>query len=388
MVEIVRLCGEYKAWTELNEYITLIAKKRSQSKQAITKMVQAAMELVDATPTRSTKTELINTLRRVSEGKIYVEVERARLVRILAKMKEEDGEIAEAAKLLQDVQIETVGSMDAKEKIDFILEQMRLTLDAHDFVRAVIISRKITTRSLQDKEHQDLKIRYYNLLIRYHTHKKDYLEICRDHQAIYDTPKVRENPDLWVEQLQYMVLYVILAKFDNHQHDLMHRINTDKNLDEKPMVVFKTILRLFTGTQLINWPEFQQLYGPGLAQHPVFSQHKERMEDLHNRVIEHNLRIIAKFYSRIHIRRLASLLYLDEAKVESFVSDMVISKTITAKIDRIDSVIDFKKHNVGEDNAVLNDWSHDIQELLQLVEKTNHLINKDYMIHQAKKGKK
>lgn len=372
----------------MNEYITLIAKKRSQSKQAITKMVQAAMTLIDQTPSREAKTELINALLKVSEGKIYVEVERARLVKILSAMKEEDNEIAEAARLLQDVQIETVGSMDAQEKIDFILEQMRVTLDANDYVRAIIISRKITTRSLLVKDHQDLKIRYYTLLLRYHSYKKDYLEMCKDHQAIYTTPKVQDDAKLWTEQLQHMVLYVILAKFDNHQHDLMHRIASEKKMEEKSMTLFKSLLKQFTSTQIINWPEFQQVYGQNLTQHPVFSQHKERIEDLHNRVVEHNLRIIAKFYTNIHIRRLATLLHLDEAKAESFVSEMVTSKTISAKIDRIDGIIEFKQ-STGEDNDVLNDYSHDIQDLLQLVEKTNHLINKDYMIHQAKKkGKK
>lgn len=387
VVEIVRLCGQYKAWNELNEYITLIAKKRSQSKQAITKMVQSAMTLVDETPNRETKTELINALLKVSEGKIYVEVERARLVKILAAMKEEDGEIAEAARLLQDVQIETVGSMEAKEKIDFILEQMRVTLDANDYVRAVIISRKITTKSLLVPEHQDLKIRYYELLLRYHSYKKEYLEMCRDHQAIFDTPKVREDASLWTPQLQHMVLYVILAKHDNHQHDLLHRIAAEKKMEESSMSLFRSLIKQFTSTQLINWPEFEQVYGGSLSQHVVFAQpqHKEqRIQDLHNRVVEHNLRIISKFYTNIHIRRLASLLHLDEAKTENFVSEMVTSKTISAKIDRIDGVIVFKQ-STGEVNDVLNAYSHDIQDLLQLVEKTNHLINKDYMIHQAKK---
>lgn len=388
VVEIVKLCGEYQEWSSLNEYITLIAKKRSQSKQAITKMVQAAMELIEQTPSKEVKTDLINTLRKVTDGKIYVEVERARLVRTLAKMKEEDGAVAEAAKLMQDVQIETVGSMEAKEKIDFILEQMRLTLDAHDYVRALIISRKITARSLLDEEHQDLKIRYYNLLIRYYTEKKDYLEICKAHQSIYDTPKVKENTALWVDQLQHIALFIILAKYDNQQSDIIHKVKLDKNFDEPPMALFKALLKQFTSTQIINWPEFQQVFASALSQHPVFSgAHKERLDDLHNRVIERNLRIIAKYYTRIHLNRLAQLLYLEDAKTEKFVSDMVTSKTILAKLDRIDGVIEFKQVASSEDNEVMNDWAHDIQDLLQLVEKTNHLINKDYMIHQAKKKK-
>lgn len=37
--------------------------------------------------------------------KIYVEIERARLTRILSKMKEDEGNISEAAKVLQELQV-------------------------------------------------------------------------------------------------------------------------------------------------------------------------------------------------------------------------------------------------------------------------------------------
>ena len=40
--------------------------------------------------------ELIDTLRTVTEGKIYVEVERARLTHRLSMMKEAEGKIEEA----------------------------------------------------------------------------------------------------------------------------------------------------------------------------------------------------------------------------------------------------------------------------------------------------
>ena len=63
------------------------------------------MKFVDVTPDKKTKLELIDTLRTVSAGKIFVELERARLTKILAEIKENDGDIAGAAETLQDVQI-------------------------------------------------------------------------------------------------------------------------------------------------------------------------------------------------------------------------------------------------------------------------------------------
>ena len=61
--------------------------------------------------------ELIDTLRTVTEGKIYVEVERARLTHRLSMMKEAEGKIEEASKIMQELQVETYGSMDRKEKV-------------------------------------------------------------------------------------------------------------------------------------------------------------------------------------------------------------------------------------------------------------------------------
>lgn len=75
-----------------------------------------------------------------------MEVERARLTRRLAQIQEERGNISEAAKILQDQQVETFGSMDKREKVEFILEQMRLCLANHDYVRTQIISKKISVR--------------------------------------------------------------------------------------------------------------------------------------------------------------------------------------------------------------------------------------------------
>ena len=54
---------------------------------------------------------------------------------------------------------------------------------------------------------------------------------------------------------------------------------------------------------------------------------------------------------------------------------MVIEKTISAKIDRIEGVVKFKQPK--ESNDVLNSWSNDTGNLLSLVEKSVHFINKE-----------
>lgn len=90
--------------------------------QVIQAFVRQAMGYLDQT-SEETKVKLIKSLLSVTEGKIFVEIERARLTRKLAAIKEANGEISEAADILQEVAVETYGAMAKTEKIAFILEQ-------------------------------------------------------------------------------------------------------------------------------------------------------------------------------------------------------------------------------------------------------------------------
>jgi 26S proteasome regulatory subunit N5 len=108
VIAIMQLCYEARAWKTLIEQILVLSKRRSQLKQAVSAMVQQAMQYIDDTPDLDTRIELIETLNNVSAGKIYVEIERARLIRKLAKIKEEQGQVAEAAELMQEVAVRAV----------------------------------------------------------------------------------------------------------------------------------------------------------------------------------------------------------------------------------------------------------------------------------------
>ncbi|KAG5723726.1 hypothetical protein E4T56_gene15698, partial [Termitomyces sp. T112] len=100
---------------------------------------------------------------------------------------------------------------------------------------------------------------------------------------------------------------------------------------------------------------------------PVFNSEK-RWEDLHTRVIEHNIRVVAEYYTRITLTRLTSLLDLTVKQTEETLARLVVSGTIWARIDRPAGIISFRNKRSAED--VMNDWSSDMQKLLGLVEKT------------------
>lgn len=69
---ILELLFEAKDYTQLREHILLLAKRRSQLKQAIQAFVRQAMGYLDKLPNQQEQVELIKTLQIVTEGKVSV----------------------------------------------------------------------------------------------------------------------------------------------------------------------------------------------------------------------------------------------------------------------------------------------------------------------------
>jgi 26S proteasome regulatory subunit N5 len=405
VTDILLLCFTAKDWKMLNEQILNLSKKRGQLKQAVTAMVQQSMQYIDQTPDIETRIELIKTLSDVSAGKIYVEIERARLIKNLAKIKEEQGLIAEAADLIQEIAVETFGAMAKTEKIAFILEQVRLCLDCKDYVRAQILSRKISPRvfnvdpskekkkpkegdSLIEKAPADipslleLKRIYYELMIRYYTHNNEYLEICRSYKSIYEIPSIRENTAQWIPVLRKICWYLVLAPHDPMQSSLLNATLEDKNLSEIPN--FRLLLKQLVTMEVIDWTSLWNMYKDEFENEKNMlggSLGDKAAEDLRQRIIEHNILVVSKYYSRITLKRLAELLCLSIQDAEKHISEMVVSKALVSKIDRPMGVVCFQ---VAKDsNDILNSWATNLETLLELVEKSCHQIHKETMVHKA-----
>ncbi|KOB70960.1 Proteasome 26S non-ATPase subunit 12, partial [Operophtera brumata] len=281
-------------------------------------MVQECYTYVDNTPDKDTKIKLIETLRTITEGKIYVEVERARLTHILAKMREEENNVAEAAKIIQELQVETYGSMDKREKVELILEQMRLCLAIKDY---------------------ELKEKFYRLMIAVDQHNSAYLSVCRHFRAL--------GQDAVTDALVGSVVFLILAPYDNEQSDLTHRVNEDKELDKLPE--YKQLLGLFINPEIIRWNILCSTYEKMLRATPYFNSSDEkgveRWNDLKNRVVEHNIRIMSIYYTRISVKRMSELLGLSETETEDALSALVVTSVVRAKIDRPAGVVHFRSRS-------------------------------------------
>lgn len=64
---------------------------------------------------------------------------------------------------------------------------------------------------------------------------------------------------------------------------------------------------------------------------------------------------------------------------EEFLCQLVVSGTVTARMDRLEGVVNFG--TTPEHSQLLNSWSESLHHLMALVNKTTHLINKEEMVH-------
>ena len=108
---------------------------------------------------------------------------------MIVKNKEGENDILEAANILQEVQVETYGSMDKREKLEFILYQMKIMLKKKDFVRFFIISKKINENNINDDEIADLKVTFYSYMAIYFNNENKFAECCRCYRIIWETLK-------------------------------------------------------------------------------------------------------------------------------------------------------------------------------------------------------
>ena len=308
--------------------------------------------------------------------------------------------------------------MSRREKTEFILDQVNLCIEANDWTQAGITSKKVSPRYFarkpkktpeqlekerkerEEKEKKrsvddpppepeddvtDLKLRYYEQQVILAKHEDKYLDVCKHYMQVLDTPAVEEDREKLRAVLQRVAFFIILAPYDNEQHDLLHRIKADLRYATLPHE--SQLLRLFTLHEIMRWPMVAKQFAPYLCDTDVFDSASgqsgdakayQRWQDLRKRVIEHNVRVVAKYYTRIQMPRLTQLLDLTEDETEKYISELVTSKTIYAKIDRPAHIVSFAKPRDADD--VLNEWSGNMKSLLGLLERIDHLITKEEMM--------
>jgi 26S proteasome regulatory subunit N5 len=149
---------------------------------------------------------------------------------------------------------------------------------------------------------------------------------------------------------------------------------------------FVTSLNYFTTPEIIKQPFSNQAV---LETHPSLSKfvklnpsiEEHFVNDLKIKTIQHNIRVIAKYYKRIRLARFSELLNLTRDEIEDYLSDLSSEGDIHIKIDRPSGIVTFQQPKQPEE--VLSEWSSDVSKMLNLMESTCHLINRENMVYKA-----
>ncbi|KAF8579030.1 hypothetical protein K439DRAFT_1395051 [Ramaria rubella] len=412
---LLTLAHQARNYKILNTNLILLSKKHGQLKSVVQAIVELTMTWLEEIREREgleTWLELVQALREVTEGKIFLETPRARVTLLLAHYHEALSKsttqtspspqecLQTASDLLSDLQVETYSSMERREKTEFLLEQMRLLVRVAknkdtqankakegrsvgqegagagaglvdgeaEWVKVRVGGRKVNEGFLKEKANEDLKLKFYDLMIQYSLHQTAYLEVAKHYYKIWETPSIKgDEAGKGRQALEYIVYYVVLASHDNEQSDMLHHLFADPALLK--LELHYNLVKCFTTRELMRWPGIEGIYGPTLRTTTVFGEGGEkRWEDLHTRVIEHNIRVVSHYYTRIRLSRLQTLLDLSPQQTEETLSRLVVSGSIWARIDRPAGVVSFREKRSAED--VMNEWSSDMSKLLGLVEKS------------------
>ena len=389
--------NDFENFLKLIEYLT---QRRNQSRESISAMIKYCnSDIIPNLKDEEKLKKLLDVIIKVTEGKIFVELEYSIAIRKMAEIHIKNNNLEEAAKLIQDVQIEAFGSLERDYKVDYILFQMETLMLKGDYIRTLIVSNKIHKNHLNDETFELLKIRFYQLMIKYYIHEKKYLDVSKSYKILYDfiheindkldkmqknkieiKPKVIENyinakkeNDL-NELFQNYVLYLSICPPELETRNMYNelKLNYKKELDENKIILYIVKTHLSDDIVIIN----DNLFG-NYIKCKVFEEDKELLNLFRKYWIQHNLLIFSKFFSKVYLNRISEMTSVSIEEIESELADMVVNNYIYAKINRIENIVNFQKKM--EHHDVLDELNYDLRKMLEGLEQTCHLINKEYL---------
>ena len=399
---ILQKRNDFQNFLKIFEYLT---QRRNQSRESIIYMVKNCLnEILPNLKNHKDSTDLLQTIIKVTEGKIFVEYEYSQAIRKMTEIYLMNNKIVEAAKLIQDVQIEAFGSLENDYKVDYILFQMQVLLEKGDYVRTLIVSNKIKRNHLDDDGFELLKIRFFRLMIEYFMHEKKYIDVSKSYKTLYDfvksindklidieknnkeiKPKIIENylkinkeNDL-KKLFENYVLFLSICPPELETKNMLNEliIKYKKELDKDENILYIVEKRLSDDIILIDNNLFNKY-----KDYEIFKKNPDLIKLFRKHWIQHDLSLFEKFFAKIHIKRINDMTLIPVDEIEKEIADMVVNNYIYAKINRIEKIVNFRKKTDYHD--VLDNFNYDMDNMLKKIEETCHLINKEYLKYNIK----
>ena len=387
--------------------LSSLNKKRSQSREAVISIVKYALNEVYDTLNEEEKLKLLSTIIEITEGRIFVEFEFSVAIKRLTEIHLSRGDINEAAKCIQDIQIETFGSLERGYKVEYILFQMQILLKKEDYIRAMIVSNKINRRHLNEEGLEKLKFEFYELMIKYYTHEEKFIDASKSFKILYDSIKEFEiklennssnaipqkslaNIEHLVNNLSKNKLFVNYVMFlsicppELETKNMFNELNLfyKKDLEQNSDMLIVVKKRLSDDVVYIDNNFLERFITFPIFANDVYANAEKRWKLFRKFWVQHNLVIFEKYFSQVRMEKIASMAGTDIKEVETELADMVINSYIYAKINRIASTVNFRRRQDTGDK--LNDLNSDLTRMLEKLENTCHLIHKENLKYDIK----
>ena len=406
ILEILHSRNDFQNFLKLFEYLT---QRRNQSRESIISMVKHCInEILPNLKNNKDSSDLLNTIIRVTEGKIFVEYEYSQAIRKMTEIHLMNNQIAEAAKLIQDVQIEAFGSLENDYKIEYILFQMQVLIEKGDYIRTLIVSNKIKRNHLDDEGIELLKIRFFRLMILYYIHEKNYIGTSKCYKILYDFVKLindklvnveRNNKEIKPKIIENYIQikkendlqnlfenYVLFLSICPPELETKNMLNElllkyKKELDKNGNILFIVEKRLSDEIIVIDNNLFNRF-----KQFEIFTKNPDLIKLFRKFWIQHDLSLFEKFFAKIQIKRISEMTSVPEDEIENEIADMVVNNYIFARVNRIEKIVNFRKKTDYHDE--LDNYNYDMDNMLKKIEETCHLINKEYLKYGIKQENK
>lgn len=399
---LLQITKEHKTVDEIINVFTFILARRAQQKPAIIKAVEICVTFINEfkETQKEAYEKLSKTVCNQTEGKVFVDLQRAKIVKEYSLYLEENERLEEAMELMKTMHIETFVSLDRMERIDFLLLQLRIALECKDYLQAQLLSNKINRNTLQLEGFEVLRIEFCRLMIKYYLHQKKYIEVTKLFITIYDTltflneknieKKMEISENEWFRKepfcidttyaLKLGIFFLMASEYLPEKQELFYKINSLRELELYGG--YQSAIQMFLTAELIDSTQvlimLKQMYEIECYK-LIHIESNEIEQAIRLQIIQHNIRVISKYYHSITLKRFGELLDISIDELEQQICLLVNTKQIYAKIDRPNGTVSLIKSKDPKD--VLNNWSSDIQQLLSLVNDTCFLIETEKMIH-------
>lgn len=304
---------------------------------------------------------LVLLLTSVVEGRIYMEQLRIFLTDAIKQIYASTGNMKKALSYMYPVHVETFSSIPMRKILLYQLEQLRISILAHEYDKAILVAQRISIKQLETEP--DLVDYHLNRMLFIHIHKNQYDKIA----DIFNTLRIKDEKESKSQSI-YPALAILFCILDIHNPSSKKLLYT--NISSKLCYNEARVLgEQFMNNLLITDSVYALLHSiqEKYSIHRILEQYTSTIKE---RVIQYNIIVISKYYSRIQIDRIVQILKIEKEIFTEVIVEMVRNKMVTGRICQIESIVEFKKENKSIEN-----WNQSINASLEAVIKITHSMN-------------